>query len=303
MKKVLLATLVAVSLSQCNGSEPSSERVTLPFLGRWDVVASQGDAGYPLWFELEQVGDGFEGRFQPRGGHARPIENVSVDAEQVQFSCCEFEVQGQVSPDGLKGTGTAQGTGFTWEGRRAPRLDARENLEWGEPVDLLADGLEGWQAKGEDQGTWKLEEGVLINSGVGANIYSRQGFNDFKLHIEVNCPEGSNSGIYLRGRYEIQVQDDYGKPAHSRHMGGVYGYLTPTSNAARQAGEWQEFDVELRGRWVTVVLNGEKIIDHQEIPGITGGALDSAESEPGPIYLQGDHGSVSYRNIILTPAR
>ena len=278
------------------------KKVTVPFLGRWDVTASQGDAGYPLWFELEQIEDGFKGRFQPRGGHSRSMERVSVDGNRIQFSCCGFELEGHASGGGLEGTGSAQGEAFSWTAQAAPEPPARPNLEWGEPVDLLAGGMEGWKAHRGDAATWKLVDAVLVNSGRGANIFTADNFKDFKLHIEVNCPEGSNSGIYLRGRYEIQVQDDYGKPPHSRHMGGIYGYVTPSRNAARPAGKWQELDVALNGRWVTLVLNGETVIDHQKIPGITGGALDSNESEPGPIYLQGDHGAVSYRNIVLTPA-
>ena len=302
MSRFLFTILGAIVLIQCGPSEPASKKVTVPFLGRWDVTASQGDAGYPLWFELEQVEDGFKGRFQPRGGHSRPMERVSADGHRIHFRCCGFELEGHASGPGLEGTGKAQGEAFSWKAQAAPGLPARPNLEWGEPVDLLAGGMEGWKARPGDAATWKLVDAVLVNSGRGANIYTTDNFKDFKLHIEVNCPEGSNSGIYLRGRYEIQVQDDYGKPPHSRHMGGIYGYVTPSRNAARPAGEWQELDVVLNGRWVTLVLNGETVIDHQEIPGITGGALDSNESEPGPIYLQGDHGAVSYRNIVLTPA-
>jgi hypothetical protein len=148
---------------------------------------------------------------------------------------------------------------------------------------------------------WVAEDGVLVNKDKGVDLLTEATFDDFKLHIEVNCPAESNSGIYLRGRYEIQVQDDYGKEAHSRHLGGLYGRITPTENAAKPAGEWQVFDITLLGRWVTVELNGKLIIDHKEIAGITGGALDSKEGEPGPLMLQGDHGAVSYRNIILRP--
>ena len=302
MSRFLFTILGAIILIQCGPSEPVSKKLTVPFLGRWDVTASQGDAGYPLWFELEQVEYGFKGRFQPRGGHSQPMERVSADGHRIQFSCCGFELEGHASGGGLEGTGKAQGEAFSWKAQAAPGLPARPHLKWGEPVDLLAGGMEGWKGHRGDAATWNLVDAVLVNSGRGANIYTTDNFKDFKLHIEVNCPEGSNSGIYLRGRYEIQVQDDYGKPPHSRHMGGIYGYVTPSRNAARPAGEWQELEVVLNGRWVTLVLNGETVIDHQEIPGITGGALDSNESEPGPIYLQGDHGAVSYRNIVLTPA-
>ena len=118
----------------------------------------------------------------------------------------------------------------------------------------------------------------------------------------MNCPKGSNSGIYLRGRYEVQVEDGGGPEPRSVDMGGVYGFLVPNENATTGADTWQTFDITLVGRRVTVVLNGKTIIADQTIPGITGGALDSDEGAPGPIFLQGDHGTVSYRNIVLTPA-
>ena len=131
----------------------------------------------------------------------------------------------------------------------------------------------------------------------------RQKFVDFKLHLDVNVPPKGNSGIYLRGRHEVQVQDDFGNDPHSRRMGGIYGQVTPTSLPAKPAGQWQTFDITLIGRRVTVVLNGVVIIDHQEIPGITGGALDSDEAAPGPLMLQGDHGGIRYRNITIQPAK
>ena len=128
-------------------------------------------------------------------------------------------------------------------------------------------------------------------------------FRDFRLHAELKFPPGSNSGVYLRGRYEVQIQDDAGKALDPLRMGGVYGFIAPSVDAARAAGEWQTLDVELVGRRVTVVLNGTTIIDGQEIPGITGGALDSDEGAPGPIMLQGDHGAIEFRNLTIAPPR
>jgi hypothetical protein len=119
----------------------------------------------------------------------------------------------------------------------------------------------------------------------------------------VNGGQRSNSGVYLRGRYEVQIQDDFGKPAESHGAGGLYGFLTPTTNAIKPAGEWQTYDITFIGRQLTVVLNGQTIIDRQEIPGVTGGAIDSAEGTPGPIMLQGDHGKVWFKNIVITPAK
>ncbi|MDH5344763.1 MAG: DUF1080 domain-containing protein, partial [Gammaproteobacteria bacterium] len=114
---------------------------------------------------------------------------------------------------------------------------------------------------------------------------------------------GSNSGIYLRGRYEVQIQDDRGKALDPLRIGGIYGFIAPSANAAKAAGEWQTYDIRLVGRRVTVSLNGEEILRDREIPGITGGALDSDEASPGPLMLQGDHGPIEYRNIIITPGR
>jgi hypothetical protein len=159
-----------------------------------------------------------------------------------------------------------------------------------------------WRADGGNN-QWHVTQGVLVNKASGANLITRQTFGDFKLHVEFRYPPGGNSGVYLRGRYEVQIEDTRGREPASEHLGGIYGFIAPSEDAAEPAGTWQSFDITLVGRHVTVVLNGTTIISNQAIPGITGGALDSREGEPGPIMIQGDHGPVEYRNIILTPAR
>jgi hypothetical protein len=162
--------------------------------------------------------------------------------------------------------------------------------------------MDGWKLRHESaQNGWKVQNGVLVNTPPSTDIYTDEKFKDFQLHVEYMIPRGSNSGIYLRGRYEIQIQDDYGKPAESHINGAIYGRITPTVNASKPAGEWQTVDATLVGKRVTVVLNGQKIIDNAELPGPTGAALDNNESEPGPILLQGDHGVVSFRNIYIKP--
>jgi len=125
----------------------------------------------------------------------------------------------------------------------------------------------------------------------------------FKLHIEFRYPKGSNSGVYLRGRYEVQIEDSKGMEPLNDQLSSIYGFLSPSEMLAKNAGEWQSYDITLVGRMVTVVFNGKKVICSQEIPGITGGALDSREGEPGPIYLQGDHGPIEYRNIRIATAK
>ena len=151
---------------------------------------------------------------------------------------------------------------------------------------------------------WKVENGTLLSPGHGPEIINDSKFEDFKLHIEFNAPPNSNSGVYLRGRYEVQVETDSVQEPPSHHTGGVYGFLAPSPELPRKPGEWQSFDITLIGRMITVLQNGQTIIDNQEIPGITGGALDSHEELPGPIYLQGsENGHVAYRNIVVTPAK
>jgi hypothetical protein len=200
---------------------------------------------------------------------------------------------------------SADGSEWTWTADRAPELERTYEPEWGEAIPLIGDDLTGWVlCDTELPNNWELHEGVLKNSATGSDLKTEQRFEDFKLHVEFKYPEGSNSGVYLRGRYEVQIQDDYGKEPTNTRIGGVYGFLTPRINAAKPAGEWQTYDITLIGRRITVVLNQEKIIDDEEIPGVTGGTsvLDSREGEPGALVIQGNHGPVSFRKIVIVPA-
>ena len=133
------------------------------------------------------------------------------------------------------------------------------------------------------------------------NLRTEKEFEDFNLALEVKVGARENSGIYLRGIYEIQVSDSFGRPLDSHNMGGIYSRITPTVNAEKPASEWQSLNITLVDRHVTVVLNGTKIIDNAPLLGCTGGALWSDVTRPGPIYLQGDHTGVQYRNIVLKP--
>jgi len=203
------------------------------------------------------------------------------------------------------------GKTLSWTAVVAPSLERNTSVEWGEPVRLF-DGktLTGWKARHPERNGWKGTGGILINKTPSSDLITEPKFEDFKLHAEVNVPKNGNSGIYLRGRYEVQVEDILGSSESSGgphldnvHMAGIYGFLAPMANVAKKAGDWQAFDITLVGRKVTVVLNGKTVIDNQEIPGITGGALDSNEATPGPIFLQGDHTNISYRNIVIIPVK
>ena len=145
--------------------------------------------------------------------------------------------------------------------------------------------------------------GVLQSPKSGANLVTDGTYTDYKLHLEFRYPKGSNSGVYQRGRYEVQIEDSLTTESQNDLLGGIYGFIAPSEVAAKKPGEWQSFDITLVGRMITVVANGKTVISNREIPGITGGALDSDEGAPGPLLLQGDHGPIEYRNIVLRPAQ
>jgi len=170
--------------------------------------------------------------------------------------------------------------------------------------------LDQWKLTNPRQKSgWSIKDGVLVNNPAQpegkhisyGNLRTVAEFEDFNLKLEVNVPPKGNSGVYLRGIYEVQVSDSYGKPLDSHNMGGIYSRITPTVNAEKPAGKWQTMSMTLLDRHVTVKLNGKTIIDNQPVMGCTGGAMWSDEFKPGPIYLQGDHSAINYRNIVLTP--
>lgn len=202
-----------------------------------------------------------------------------------------------------------------FSGTRLPPVPSAPDLailKFGEPITLFnGKDLTGWKLINETQKNgFRADDGVLSNDPaqvegsehiIYGNLRTIQEFEDFNLKLEVNVPEGSNSGIYLRGMYEIQVSDSYKKELDSHNMGALYSRIRPLVNAEKPAGEWQSFDITLCDRHLTVILNSKKIIDNQPVYGPTGGAIKSDVFSPGPIYFQGDHGKVLYRNIILTP--
>ncbi|MDP9204611.1 MAG: DUF1080 domain-containing protein [Gemmatimonadota bacterium] len=282
-------------------------------LGRWDITITTPDGPRPSWLEIERSGrEAVVGRIVGIVGSARPIARINASGDSLRFSVPpqweegtgDLSVEAALQGDRLAGHMTfPDGKSYIWTGVRAPRTVARTNMVWGAPIRLLhAKDLGGWRAMGTPN-QWTVSNGVLTSPRSGVNIVTERNFGDFKLHIEFRYPTESNSGVYLRGRHEVQIQDDFGaEPANDR-FSSIYGFISPSQIAARPAGQWQTYDITLIGRMVTVVANGKMVICNQEIPGITGGALDSNEGAPGPLYLQGDHGPIEYRNIIITPVR
>lgn len=307
-----LTTLILIFSTAAQSPQPGFADVVL---GRWDLTVQGPDGPYPSWVEIMlRKETELMGRFVGRFGSLRHLTQVEYRGGELLFrvpvqyerNSSDLVFKARLVSDRLEGTTEdADGKPITWAGVRAADLRRTAGPKWGKPVQLFnGKDLTGWKLRGNGRGNcWGVANGYLSNSVPCVDIVSEQKFMDFKLHLEFSIVEKSNSGIYLRGRYEVQIQDDVGKAVDSLRMGGLYGFLRPIVNAAGRPGDWQSFDITLIGRRVTAALNGKVIIDDGEIPGITGGALDSEEVAAGPIMLQGDHGKIAFRNIVITPAQ
>lgn len=304
-----LASGAAVSSVHPHASAARDVRL----VGRWDITITTPTGNAPSWLEIDSSGrEALVGRIVGIVGSVRPISEIIVEGDSLRFAVPRqwedgngtLRVVARLQGDRLVGSMTfPDNSTRSWQGVRAPRLQRDRAPVWGAPIRLLnRNDLGGWQPMGSPN-QWVVSNGVLSSPRSGVNLRTSRTFGDFKLHIEFRYPKGSNSGVYLRGRHELQIEDDHGREPDSHRFSGVYGFIAPSEIAARPAGEWQTYDITLVGRMLTVDANGKRVISNQEIPGITGGALDSNEGEPGPLYLQGDHGPVEFRNIVLTPAR
>src|ERR1035438_1876785 len=280
-----------------------------PFTGQWDLVVTPRDANnkaYPDWMEVGMSEGVPSVRIQPRGGSAFYARQCKAEGKHLNVQWGTDDISWDLDLRGSKLVGFEKhgADSFAYlAGVRAPLLKRNPPKTW-TAAETIFNGkdLTGWiPTDTAADNHWTVKDSELVNESKGANLKSARTFDDFKLHIEFNCPDGGNSGIYLRGRYEVQVEYekvDANDRFHS--IGSVYSMIAPAVDLPRTPGKWESFDITLVGRWVTVERNGVKTIDNQEIPGPTGGALDSNEGEPGPFYLQGDHtGGMKYRNITV----
>lgn len=315
-----------------------SKRNISDFLGQWTFDIENGSVG---WIEVRMESGYYDASLLWASGSVLPVSNVFLVADTMLVvqrsneiirkrdeknkplatgiitSWLELRTKGD-KLEGVLLTPRRNGKGVdsvTINGTRLPPLGPAPNLEvvkFGRPVKLFnGKDLSGWKLINEKlTNGFKVVNGVMVNDPVQpegseriryGNLRTEKEFGDFNLKLEVNVPQGSNSGIYLRGMYEIQVMDSYKKPLDPHNMGALYSRITPSISAEKPAGAWQSLDITLCKRYVTVILNGKKIINNQPVYGPTGGAMKSDVFAPGPIYLQGDHGKVSYRNIVLMP--
>ena len=335
-----MTVIVLFSISSCKveeKKEPVKKAEIADFVGQWTIDVNGGGVS---WLEVRQENGYIDGDLLWIGGSVTPVSNLFVTGKnlivtfnsnvvrtrdenknplrtQVITNWLEIETAGDKMTGYLlepkrDGTGV-DSTSFTGIKLAAPpAAPDLAALKFGAPVSLFnGKDLTGWKLIDEKQKNgFSVVDGELSNNPVQTegqphvsygNLRTVDVFSDFNLKLEVNVPEGSNSGVYLRGLYEIQVLDSYKKALDPHNMGAVYSRITPVVGAEKPAGTWQSLDITLCDRHVTVILNDTKIIDNQPVYGPTGGAIMSDVNAEGPIYLQGDHGVVKYRNIILTP--
>jgi len=297
-----------------------------PFVGHWALTIPGGGAG---WLGVTESNGKLAASILWGGGSVLPVDEVKVVGDQLIVSRLSGRARNRTTEtitatrdgDDLKLTtvkSRPDGSTFgkaEFTGKRTPPLPLAPDLtkvKFGEPIELFnGKNLDGWELTDPHAANgWSVKDGVLTNQVVQVpgtphknygNLRTVAEFEDFNLTAETNVPKNGNSGIYLRGIYEIQVLDSYGKPIDPHNMGAVYSRIAPTESAEKPAGQWQTFDITLVDRHVTVILNGKKIIDNQPVLGCTGGALWSDPLRPGPIYLQGDHTGANFRNIVLRP--
>jgi len=306
------------------------------YIGNWALTIPGGGAG---WLGVVQKDGYLDASILWGGGSVVPVDSVYMDGDAlivtrvrkverkdtdgkvVRTQMFTETIVAKVSDDNMSLTQIqprSNGRGVRrseFTGKRTPPLPAKPDLskaKYGKPIKLFnGTNLDGWKLTNPRQVSgWSVKDGILINNPVQTeggrhisygNLRTEAEFEDFNLKLEVNVSERNNSGVYLRGIYEVQVSDTYGRRLDSHNMGGIYSRITPMVNAEKPAGQWQTMDMTLLDRHVTVKLNGKMIIDNEPLLGCTGGAMWSDQFKPGPIYLQGDHTAVYYRNIVLTP--
>ncbi|GAB1451599.1 DUF1080 domain-containing protein [Draconibacterium sp.] len=327
--KNLKSILAAVVLLTAISSEAQNSKKD--FYGMWTIDIEGGSVG---WLNVNEDKGFLDAELLWQGGSVLPVADVyfvddktlvvtrtrelkkSDDRTLLSTQTYTFKRNGD-KLEGASSEPNRDGMGVSslkFKGWKLPDPGAAPDLskvKYGTPIQLFnGKDLTGWKLINPKQANgFKVVGGVLVNDPVNpegqrvnfGNLRTEKEYEDFKLTLEVNVPEHSNSGVYLRGMYEIQVVDSYGKELDSHNMGALYSRIKPTASAEKKGGEWQTMEIILCDRHVTVILNGTKIIDNQPAYGPTGGAMQADVFKPGPIYLQGDHGKVSYRNMVLTP--
>ena len=304
------------------------------FHGAWAFVLPDGN---PAWLKLRESDSKLTGSMLWSVGSARPVRSLRIENDILTFErktswrpFGESTVKNVVGP--FRGVLKGGELRLTFEqvtaksdevrpeqivlnGKRIPPPPPKPDLHkitFGDAVPLLnGTDLTGWKLSNpKKKNGWSMQEGVLVNAtpkqdfgayGEYGNLITRQLFSDFQLTLEYNVPPNGNSGVYLRGMYEAQVVDRDSRMQGIQGPGAIFGRLKPAQNAANAGGQWNTYVLTLVDRHITVVLNNNTVIDNELLEGCTGGGLQADDTLPGPIFLQGDHTAVKYRNIFLRP--
>ena len=305
-------TLLAFTAALVVAAAATTRADNRPFLGRWNLAGTGSDSTAVFWLEVKEEGGQLSGMFLNRGGSPVKLPTIKIENGELVWQPAPAanetapEFRAKVQGDKLTGTVKMATRTVNLVGARPPKwgpADANATHKLGTPVELF-DGksMDTWdvQDKAKPMG-WSVVDGAMTNTPPANNLISKQKFQDYKIHAEYKLEKNSNSGIYIRGRYELQVLDDFGKPPDVHSHMAVYAWHAPLVNASKPVGEWQTMDATIVGNKVTVTLNGQKVQDNSTLEAITGGALDANETEPGPVMIQGDHEKVTYRKVTVTP--
>jgi len=281
------------------------------FNGRWDLVVHKVPADKAWWLEITGAGTPqIKGNFVGfPDGSLHDLADLKLENGVLRFAWdrpnnhIDYEVR--YVNGVLEGQMKAPKETLKFTGQHAPAINEHDDGTWikGKPVTLFnGSDLFGWAGLKSDKAEgWTIVNGILTSTGHADNLITKDKYWNFELHLEYNVAAHSNSGVGLRGRYEVQILDDFGQPPGLHGTGALYTRIVPPENFGKPAGEWQTLDVRLVGMEVTGTLNGHKLYEKGVIDGLTGIAYDPYEGQPGAIELQGDHGAVQFRNITLTP--
>jgi Domain of Unknown Function (DUF1080) len=280
------------------------------FNGRWDITVHNSPRGRAWWLQVEGAGTpNIKGKFVGfPGGDLNDIQSIRLEDGELHFTydghSVNQEYRARLAGGKLEGTFESGDAKLQWTGARAPEITEADDGSWhaGKPVNLFNQhDISNWHGMtGDASSGWTAEGGVLNGNGAATDLISNDKFWNFNLHVEYRTPAHSNSGIGLRGRYEVQILEDHDRPLDRHSNAALYSRIVPTENVTRPAGEWQTYEIHLVGRHVKITLNG-KTVTQGVIDGLTAMASDPDEGVPGPIMLQGDHGPVEFRSIVLTP--
>lgn len=326
--------LVAALLLCTSIFSPSAQAESIPdsLLGDWTLEIESGEAG---WLSISETDDGEPSvSMMVNVGSIKPLKGVEVRDGKLHVPLKTFrkgkkgpivsqnraviwteggELKGKITTSFADGGKEDIVDPFT--GKKIPPMPSAPDLskvKFGEVITLFnGEDLSGWRLRRPEKNDgWSVKDGVLVNTtpktdfsitGAFGNLQTEGVYGDGKLHIEFLIEKDRNSGIYVRGIYEAQVVDRDSRMQGLQGVGSIFGLVERSENPGKPGGEWQSYDITLVDRHITVVLNGVKVIDNQPVSGPTSGAMHTDPIAPGPLYLQGDHTSVKYRNIVFAP--